>query len=78
MYAIRSYYAITFALNQVKDYAKNLEVGGKTEVIEKINFRITSYNVCYTKLLREFGKCSSYIIWLKINSGSIFPAFLLL
>ena len=38
---------------------KNVVVNGnisytKIELIDKIDFRITSYNVCYTKLLRNW------------------------
>ena len=45
MYAIRSYYAADLEW----ELDLQLEAGSAPEFME---FRITSYNVCYTKLLR--------------------------
>ena len=39
-----------YAQKQEQEKMKNLKL--KEEIIEKIKGRITSYNVCYTKLLR--------------------------
>ena len=33
----------------------NCFIGARSEVVEGVIIRITSYNVCYTKLLREAG-----------------------
>ena len=61
MYAIRSYYDL------LSDYVYNLVVenGGmpvETPVMYDLqnNARITSYNVCYTKLLRVSKKQTKY------------------
>ena len=69
MYAIRSYYDDEgFLLNDemddftIKPGVKNLYglVQGKANSIAPGKRRITSYNVCYTKLLREeSGACSA-------------------
>ena len=71
MYAIRSYYGATIGelhhalkagLMQKSDvYAELGEVvvgekSGRTSMDEIIILRITSYNVCYTKLLRLFHR----------------------
>ena len=55
MYAIRSYYAVVLftTLEKEEDGEKKIETN--EEVInsqQAIWLRITSYNVCYTKLLR--------------------------
>lgn len=44
--------SITFSLNQVKEYSKNLEAGGISEVVEKINFVVgkTIAHVKYAKI----------------------------
>ena len=74
MYAIRSYYeeTINFKVIYDADLIVNLEEKQKespsspehlAKIIEKSfltksGHRITSYNVCYTKLLRSYGgKC---------------------
>ena len=48
MYAIRSYYDWTFELLDV--YQKEIEKVARHYRLT--TYRITSYNVCYTKLLR--------------------------
>ena len=49
MYAIRSYYD----LEKVYDFARRRHVPLCTHLAESVDeVRITSYNVCYTKLLR--------------------------
>ena len=59
MYAIRSYYVISIALDlfeklDVKNLELNINSIGCDVCRPKYN-RITSYNVCYTKLLRSAG-----------------------
>ena len=68
MYAIRSYYAILLAnqLSGLKYLAsrgiickvnivvlKGINDHHIEDVVKKVKDRITSYNVCYTKLLRD-------------------------
>ena len=63
MYAIRSYYALTGADTDlavgrgagITDEQLNIkkDVVRRALEINKPDARITSYNVCYTKLLRE-------------------------
>ena len=59
MYAIRSYYVlvldstnITISSNNFHDLKTGLSVG-RSEYVAVTFSRITSYNVCYTKLLRD-------------------------
>ena len=57
MYAIRSYYVVGLAIEQGVIPQPNIGMSasdGIDSLIEGINqIRITSYNVCYTKLLRN-------------------------
>ena len=60
MYAIRSYYGQDLAkkegLKTLEDLASYLNRGGALKLAGSEEFRITSYNVCYTKLLRDSFK----------------------
>ena len=78
MYAIRSYYvsaesaAILFYKDEMADWAadrvcQSIDSSG-VPVCDGLN-RITSYNVCYTKLLRSLNP-SSFVI---VNLIDYFP-----
>ena len=66
MYAIRSYYAMSRDdLEGRKFFTRSISMTGMPSVIETISsisasaasmIRITSYNVCYTKLLRVVSR----------------------
>ena len=71
MYAIRSYYDINNDKNAGYNYNQNERFPNPDQSLNKYSFnghinylkddidlnRITSYNVCYTKLLRFLLKC---------------------
>ena len=61
MYAIRSYYALHF---HPTEYLLCLQNNYQATKLQVSN-RITSYNVCYTKLLRDvnLGASYSYLDW---------------
>ena len=70
MYAIRSYYESVYEATKGMDYeiiyVDNASTDGSVDMVKKgfpevkiIENRITSYNVCYTKLLRELPAARS-------------------
>ena len=68
MYAIRSYYA---AARRVTSRSRR----SPSTSSNASPYRITSYNVCYTKLLRERTKFSAYLVYSAVVSALIYPVF---